>query len=1079
MASLNPMAPLVSAAKITKPVAHGALFRHRLFDLLDRSHTKVTWIAGPPGSGKTMLAATYAEHAKKPCLWLRLDATDVDPASFFLHLTKAVSTAGVATTTPLPVLAPEQLHNVPVFAHQFFRALFQPSQAGRLLILDDVHEIPEDSVVASLFPILLQEVTSGTQVIALSRKELSRHLTRGLANKELQEIGAEDLAMTLEEAEALLRQPQGSPDSATTARLHDLTKGWAAGLVLYKGVMKGGRLQLDEPARLLPRRLQQYFDSEVIKTLPSSELDLLVKTAWLPSLTQPLMAAVTGTSAAGAIVAEMARKGLFVTEHETTEPAFSYHPLFRQMLRTLAEQRLATDQAAAIQRDSAQALEQAGEFDEAVELWLAVGDHAHAAGVIVAQAPRLLAQAQFGTLTRWLEALPAPVRRDSPWLLLWEGSCRMLFGPAQGLQLFEKAVVLFQRQGDPIGTLLACCGGVEAIIADWQALNRLDPWIERLGGFFSNPPPLPPDLELRGASAMLSALLWRQPQDPRIEDWAKRVLALSSSVPNPVASVVAITQLIHFHLWRGEVAEAGRVYAMSRNEAWESALSPLPYLVLKILQSCYLWKAGFVDECYRTIAQGLEWAKTTGVRILDHHLISQGIFAAFVVGDTRASARYLADYGKCIPPGHPVIQAHYQYLFAWDAWLRGDLTTAWANGQEAFKIFKTAGAPFVSGLLHLSMAHLLFERGSLRQAKQMLAQTMRIARSMKSQDLSVPGLLLEADMALSGDDSRPSRSRPSATKLLSQAHKGRGLQALADAMRLAAQHGMVGLSWSHPRALSRLCAIALEAGIEVAYVQELIRKKRLVVPENYEHLDSWPWPIQIYTLGRFVLMIDGQPVAFPGRTQKRPLDLLKMLVALGGREVPEQSLLEGLWPDAEGDTAAHAFEMLVKRLRTLVGHSDALVVKAGTLTLNPRLCWVDAWAFERAMGQAARDRTSLEQAIALYAGSFLSGDEEPWAVSTRERLRRKFLLSVTRLGKAHEEQQEWEQALQWYGRGLDVDDLAEEFYRGLMQCHAQLGRRAEAAATYQRCRRALVAGLGLTPSSQTEQLYRQLLAPTT
>jgi DNA-binding SARP family transcriptional activator len=53
--------------------------------------------------------------------------------------------------------------------------------------------------------------------------------------------------------------------------------------------------------------------------------------------------------------------------------------------------------------------------------------------------------------------------------------------------------------------------------------------------------------------------------------------------------------------------------------------------------------------------------------------------------------------------------------------------------------------------------------------------------------------------------------------------------------------------------------------------------------------------------------------------------------------------------------------------------------------------------------------------------------------------------------------------------------LAEELYRRLMRCHAALGRRAEALAVYERCRKMLATVLGIEPTPETEILHRALL----
>ena len=49
----------------------------------------------------------------------------------------------------------------------------------------------------------------------------------------------------------------------------------------------------------------------------------------------------------------------------------------------------------------------------------------------------------------------------------------------------------------------------------------------------------------------------------------------------------------------------------------------------------------------------------------------------------------------------------------------------------------------------------------------------------------------------------------------------------------------------------------------------------------------------------FELVRDGQPVKFTGKAQQRPLDLLKLLLALGDIDVDSQQLTAALWPDAD------------------------------------------------------------------------------------------------------------------------------------------------------------------------------------
>jgi two-component SAPR family response regulator len=277
----------------------------------------------------------------------------------------------------------------------------------------------------------------------------------------------------------------------------------------------------------------------------------------------------------------------------------------------------------------------------------------------------------------------------------------------------------------------------------------------------------------------------------------------------------------------------------------------------------------------------------------------------------------------------------------------------------------------------------------------------------------------------------------------------------------------------------------LEAGIEVGYVQNLIRKLNLVPDEQSTEIESWPWPVKIYTLGRFEVCIDGKPIQFSGKIQKKPLLFLKGLIALGAREVKEERLEDILWPEADGDEAHQSFETTLHRLRKWLGYPDALQFSNGLVALDRRFCWTDIRAFESLVEEADANQKRgiadsaveiVEKAISLYKGAFLWGEtEEPWTVSLRERSRRKFLRCVNWLGLYWEGAGQWEKALACYERGLEVDNIAEEFYQQLMTCYHRLGRKAEALSTYARCRKILSAVLGVEPSPKTEAVRRSLL----
>lgn len=274
--------------------------------------------------------------------------------------------------------------------------------------------------------------------------------------------------------------------------------------------------------------------------------------------------------------------------------------------------------------------------------------------------------------------------------------------------------------------------------------------------------------------------------------------------------------------------------------------------------------------------------------------------------------------------------------------------------------------------------------------------------------------------------------------------------------------------------LDRICALA---PLGVRGGQPFTSSDQLRIPRGASER-----PVEIHTLGGFDVRIDGAAFAGGIKPQRRPLDLLKLLVLCGDVPMGEGELADRLWPDSDGDTARNCLQVAVYRLRRLLGHEEAVLVHDRKLRLNPAACRVDLWEFERAVAEltgvpvgAAAFATLAQHALALYRGHLFSHEpDHAWMLAPRERLRRTWLDLVRQLGRHYEMIAQLPAAQALYQRAIELDPLAEEIYRRLMLCQHTMGERAEALCTYRRCCKQLTAVLGVEPSPDTARLYRVL-----
>ncbi len=247
--------------------------------------------------------------------------------------------------------------------------------------------------------------------------------------------------------------------------------------------------------------------------------------------------------------------------------------------------------------------------------------------------------------------------------------------------------------------------------------------------------------------------------------------------------------------------------------------------------------------------------------------------------------------------------------------------------------------------------------------------------------------------------------------------------------------------------------------------------QRLSPPEPPHVPDNWPFPVRVYTLGRFSLLIDDTTLSeTQKKKQAKPLTLLKVLIAMGARDVHEEQLQEALWPDAEGDAAHRVLITNLQRLRKLLGETAAIDYGDGRLSLSPLHCWVDTWAFERGITDEQRQASAIIQ----YRSGFLPSEEAAWALVPRERLWRKFSRAVVARGERLEASGAWAEVITHYQQALDADPGCEACYQGLMRAYAIQGQHQQALKTYDDCRQLMQALHDIAPSSQMESLYQEI-----
>ena len=1036
-------------AKLSRPKIGGALARERLFASLDRLRDRpVVWIAAQPGAGKTTLLASYLEARRIPSIWYQVDGGDDDPASFFHYLGLAAGALkrGKRAAAPLPAFAAEHRADLPGFARHYFRALYARMGRGAALVLDNLHEVGDDRALHRALAAAFEEVPDGVGVLAASRLEPPPAYVPLVARGRVGFIDAEEIRFTLEETGEVAAS-RAELDAQVVKALHDASEGWAAGLtLLVERARRGETIDPRHGGEAL-QHVFAYLAEQLITHDFGASIETLLQLAVPPRITARMAEALTGDAGAPALLERLYRRHLF-TQRRVQGAAVSYefHALLRAYLQHKASQTWSAERRSQVRARAAWLLEAEGTPEHAVPLYREIGDWEGLARVALASAKPLVDQGRGQTLLEWLAPIPDALRDAQPWLRYWAGSARATLAPREARAELQRAHAGFVAAGDPLGRLLAASGAILTYYFDISQLQELDPWIAEVDQLLASRIPFPtPGVELQVRMALLFAYDFRKPYPILLDECARRI---SELLDHPIGAnermAGAAILLVHWYQ-RGRVEEgqalAARMQPLLDSPGLSAANRALWWMHVGWL-ACFAGDPAGAVKALET-AQQVRAEAALSIPLLDISTLFGLAVAALLTGDCARAETCRAATERHSGAFRRMEVGAGDMLKGLIASHRGEREAALHHAERHLAVATEGG---VQWQVFYALVQCAFATAQLGRRDEM-ADYARRARELVAgsvhERFAYQADLMEAQGALLAGDRATMRAK------------------LASGLAASREDGAKFFLRVRAAMLSRLFAAALAEGIEVDLAREAIRELR--VPPPGPDVPGWPWPIEARTLGRFELRRDGRPVEFGRKAPRKTLQLLKAIIAAGATDVPEQTLLEALWPDEEGDAASKSLGAAVLRLRALLGDADAIVQHSGTLSLARSRVWVDAWAFESS------------SRLDLYQGAFLPEEEGmPWPVPMRERLRARFIQQLAAEGARLERAGHYEQAIEGYLRGLDADSIVEPFYQGLMRCYTKLDRRAEAASAYRRLKQILSVTLGLPPSATTERLYRSL-----
>jgi ATP/maltotriose-dependent transcriptional regulator MalT/DNA-binding SARP family transcriptional activator len=1034
--------------------------RKRIYNEIDTANTSsLIWISGSAGSGKTTLAKNYLMSRGIPCLWYRMDKEYCDLNRFFHYLAVAANNASLLHS--LPTLTPKYKKDIRTFSRLFFNHLYQHLQPPYALVFDNYERIPQDSIIHSILLEAQQTLPEGINLYISSRQPTPPVFARLRASQHFLGIDNDILRLDKEEANQIAQIHSKRP--LTLSQLDDLyslSDGWMTGLILLTNTkILPDKISVTEASRKI---LFDYFSEEVWPNIRPLTQHILQQLSVLPYIDKACTEKLTKIDDADKTLSKLANEYLFTYQHEQEIGTYHFHPLFREFLIEQAHQNLSSNEIADLKRQVTNILEEENQFEAAFNITISYKAFDDAARITCQQASILLQQGHSKTLLSWLNKLPLNLFKEHPWLLYWKAAGMILHTPLDSRAPLERAYALFKQQGDVTGATLSCCLIINTFQVLWDDFHKMDPWIERLEYLSEQLSEKTfQEIDAQITSAMLAGYVFRRTGHPNQSIWEARAETLIHKTSDPFLRVVLAQNLFFQKTGTDSLAKISLLLDKIRPALTSQSEKSLCNIWLYASEACYQRRCAEIDNAIEFANKALKLANDTGIHILDPFIHYHHSLANLVAGRIDTARKNLASVQPLIIPGQLISEMSYHHVIGLIAWHESDLNKAYEFTHQAVELSRQAGISYLYVSQLTILAVISFERGNTAEATQLLAQAKEIAHSDKLSSAIFETELLDAYF------------------MLQQGRRKNALQLLTRTLDTGNKNGWIYCTWWRPSIIRQLCVTAIEANIQTDYIFLIIRKYKLTPTSQFTTLEQWPWPIRIYTLGGLRIEIEGKPLRFGSKPPAKPLELLKTLIALGGKNVKASKLADRLWPDTEGDDALSSFKTTLRRLRKLLQHENILSLHEGKLSLNHDYCWIDSHAILQhahtcSMAVSIKNpQQSFNEIIRLYAGPFLEEEDNISAIPLREQLRNSFLFAIDQTGASLESSQKWRQAINCYESGLKVENLTEVFYQRIIFCYQQLDLPAEALRVYERCRTILEQEFGIHPSSKTKRLSQR------
>ncbi len=1068
----------VTQTKIVPPRRRANLItRGRLVEALyDALDYQLFVISAPAGYGKTSLLIDFASQTEMPVCWYSLEALDQDPLQFTAHFIASIALRFPGFGEPSRRMLQgfregtfDLRRLISVIVNDIYRNI--PEPIG--LVLDDFHLVESSQPVVNFVNQFIQQAGDHFHLIVATRKLLALpDLSLMVARSQAGGLGYEDLAFRAQEIQALMLKNYGVTISEATAdRLFEETEGWITALLLSAETMWQGMEDRVRTARSTGISLYEYLTEQVFDEHPVRVQQALLRTSLFDEFDAGLCQAVLEPILYPEgrdwykFIDDLLQSNLFVQPLGGEQVSLRYHHLFQDYL----QKRLAREfpgEGTLILRQLARVYTTRKNWDKAFSIYQRIGEVEAIADFIEQAGLSMIHAGRNTILIRWLDHLPNEVLLSRPLLLALHGIARVNLGEVKsGLVLLNKAVDAF-HQDDASGHLamaLTWRADASRFLGNYDsALMDTDEVLQLAGDG---------DLEAYQAGALRTKGLALQKLG-RLEEAVhclEQSLSIFTALGNAENAAAVRMGVGALYRAMGEYARAEDTYLQAVAH-WRETDNPLMQADLLNNLGVLLHFRGDYEQAIAHFEDALRCAERSGdARVEAFTLTSIGDVYRDLEATEAALGSYRRAYKTAIEIKHQFLCLYLELAHCAVSRLQGNLAEADTCLAKASERIHSDSSSYEHGLYEYEVGQVSLARGECGEAiahfkvaeqrfgeSRQPAETMRtLIRLAITHDCSgetVAGLCsLKRALHMSLD-------LESLSPLIPEAREGKALlERIQDDPEISYQASLL---------LSRV--EQFERNLPV--LRRRLRHEHLTV--SFE-----PPKLEFCALGQVQASLHQE--ALTNWEAQVAQDLLFCLLAHPNGLTKEQ-IGAIFWPECSAGQLRVRFKKTIYRLRRAAGQ-EVVVFEQDRYRINRELDYAyDVETFTIKLAQARQETDpdrrakAMQAALEVYKGAYLPCVDWEWVLPERERLWQAFASAALELARYYLENKDYDGVMHYCNRVLGEDRYNEEAYRLAMRVCAALGDQAGILRQYETCKRLLWEDLGVSPSTQTTQLFEML-----